>query len=84
MSEKKYLLTAIEMCDYGLVITGNAGLDCMETLEFIDRFLAAHEYRERTCRPVIEDETEVCSNCGEDIDGYGWSYCPNCGAKVVE
>ena len=38
---------------------------------------------ERTCHPVVEDETEVCSNCGEDIDGYGWSYCPNCGAKVV-
>lgn len=39
---------------------------------------------ERTCRPVIEDETEVCSDCGYDIDGYGWFYCPNCGAKVVE
>lgn len=39
---------------------------------------------ERTCHPVIEDETEVCSNCGYDIDGYGWSYCPNCGAKVVD
>lgn len=39
---------------------------------------------ERTCRPVIEDETEVCSDCGYDIDGYGWSYCPNCGAKLVE
>lgn len=38
---------------------------------------------ERTCHPVIEDETGVCSNCGEDIDGYGWSYCPSCGAKVV-
>lgn len=30
---------------------------------------------ERTCHLVIEDETGVCSNCGEDIDGYGWSYC---------
>ena len=38
---------------------------------------------ERTCHLVIEDETGVCSNCGEDIDGYGWSYCPSCGAKVV-
>lgn len=37
---------------------------------------------ERTCHPVIEDETAVCSECGEDIDGYGWTYCPNCGAKV--
>lgn len=39
---------------------------------------------ERTCCPVIEDGTEVCSNCGYDIDGYGWSYCPNCGTKLVE
>lgn len=38
---------------------------------------------ERTCHPVIEDETAVCSECGEDIDGYGWTYCPNCGAKVA-
>lgn len=38
---------------------------------------------ERTCYPVLEDETLVCSECGEDIDGYGWNYCPNCGARVV-
>lgn len=38
---------------------------------------------ERTCYPVLEDGTLVCSECGEDIDGYGWNYCPNCGAKVV-
>ena len=39
---------------------------------------------ERTCHPVIEDETAVCSECGEDIDGYAWPYCPNCGAKIIE
>lgn len=39
---------------------------------------------ERTCHLVIEDETAVCSECGEDIDGYGWLYCPNCGAKIIE
>lgn len=39
---------------------------------------------ERTCHPVIEDETAVCSECDEDIDGYGWPYCPNCGAKIME
>lgn len=38
---------------------------------------------ERTCHPVLEDETLVCSECGEDIDGYGWNYCPNCGARVM-
>lgn len=28
-----------------------------------------------------------CSNCGEIMEHYKhehWSYCPNCGAKVVE
>lgn len=39
---------------------------------------------ERTCHPVIEDDTAVCSECGWDIDGYGWSYCPNCCAKLIE
>lgn len=39
---------------------------------------------ERTCYPVFEDEILVCSECSEDIDGYGWNYCPNCGAKVVD
>ena len=39
---------------------------------------------ERTCHPVIEDGTAVCSECGEDIDGYGWPYCPNCDAKIIE
>ena len=39
---------------------------------------------ERTCHPVIEDDTAVCSECGEDIDGYGWPYCLNCDAKIIE
>lgn len=39
--------------------------------------------QERTCYPVFEDETLVCSECSEDIDGYGWNYCPNCGARVT-
>lgn len=38
---------------------------------------------ERMCHPVIEDETEVCSECGYDIDWYGWFYCPSCGSKLA-
>lgn len=37
-----------------------------------------------TCRRVIEDETQVCSECSGDLDeGYGWDFCPHCGARVV-
>ncbi|MBF4807127.1 MAG: hypothetical protein HXK26_00260 [Lancefieldella rimae] len=37
-----------------------------------------------TCHQVIEDETQVCSVCSGDLDeGYGWDFCPNCGARVV-
>lgn len=37
-----------------------------------------------TCHQVIEDETQVCSECSGDLDeGYGWNFCPYCGARVV-
>lgn len=57
--------------------------DCERVLE---RRMAERWNRraERTCHPVLEDETLVCSECGEDIDGYGWNFCPSCGAKVVD
>lgn len=37
-----------------------------------------------TCHQVIEDETQVCSECSGDLnEGYGWDFCPRCGARVV-
>ena len=48
---------------------------------------------ERTCKFEVETDAlgfpknHVCTNCKEPTTGYGhidWSYCPNCGAKVVE
>lgn len=37
-----------------------------------------------TCHQVIEDETQVCSECSGDLDeGYGWDFCPWCGARVM-
>lgn len=39
---------------------------------------------EPKCHQVIEDETQVCSVCSGDLDeGYGWDFCPSCGARVV-
>lgn len=38
-----------------------------------------------TCHHVLEDETQVCSECGWDLDErYGWNYCPCCGARITE
>lgn len=37
-----------------------------------------------TCHQVLEDETQACSVCGEDLDeGYGWSFCPHCRCRVT-
>lgn len=37
-----------------------------------------------TCHQVLEDETQVCSECGGDLDErYGWNYCPECGCRVT-
>lgn len=37
------------------------------------------------CHRVLEDETQVCSECGWDLDErYGWNYCPCCGARITE
>lgn len=96
MSEKKYLLTELDLTD---VFVTDAGYLPAEWLE-------AHEYRERTCRmdelntgepAAYEDTDEVifhCMSChaergifSYDEDGNVYSepprYCPNCGARVA-
>lgn len=84
-------LYMVECTTCGATIGRSINLnDDPDTLNTRDEVMEAWNLRdveskpERTCRPVIEDETKVCSNCGYDIDGYGWRYCPNCGARIVE
>lgn len=44
------------------------------------------ELAERTCHDTGENDWHfVCSACGYEQNGYEqWSYCPNCGARVVD
>lgn len=37
---------------------------------------------ERTGHAVLEDEVDVCSECGDIID-ESWAACPTCGVKLV-
>lgn len=42
---------------------------------------------ERTCKYESTNRcTWVCTSCGMEIETrhFGYKYCPNCGAKVVE
>lgn len=52
---------------------------------YTEIFARLAELIDPICHQVIEDETQVCSECSEDLDeGYGWDFCPNCGARVVQ
>lgn len=81
---KKYLLTAADLCEYGLAVTGNLGIGVPETLEFVDKFLAEHEYHERTCH-MVDNGVELCCSecdCRHDYDDEP-QFCMGCGAKAV-
>lgn len=97
MSEKRYLLTEsdidrIKRLECGWCVE-NAGGDfdrAESSAAEQARFLEAHEHRERTCRMTRELDGLArgwwrCSEC----DGVApapdkFSFCPYCGAKVVE
>lgn len=74
-------------------LTGTACTTLFELLEsagirdnnsYSDVFNRLADLIDPTCHQVIEDETQVCSKCSGDLDeGYGWDFCPNCGARVV-
>lgn len=74
-------------------LTGTACVTLFELLEsaeirdnnsYSDVFNRLADLIDPTCHQVIEDETQVCSECSEDLDeGYGWDFCPHCGARVV-
>lgn len=84
MSEKKYLLTPVELDECVKTAT-----KCGEGAAW--RWLEAHEYRERTCYivGVRHDRVGECFelSCGHDrrCDGEGEPprFCEECGAKVV-
>lgn len=68
---------------------------CGMTIGEIDEWLAAHEYKERTCKVTHEYSGEQFPHrihvkelsCGHEFRYYEPShvpgYCPECGAKVV-
>lgn len=60
-------------------------LNCMGiTYDYANLFNRLADLIDPTCHQVIEDETQVCSECSGDLDeGYGWDFCPWCGARVV-
>lgn len=74
-------------------LTGTACIVLFELLEsagirdnnsYSDIFSRLADLIDPTCHQVIEDETQVCSECSGDLDeGYGWDFCPWCGARVV-
>ena len=63
------------------MLTGVSSGGTVEWTEF-ERRLA--DLIDPTCHAVVEDETQVCSECGGDLDErYGWNYCPECGCRVT-
>lgn len=74
-------------------LTGTACITLFELLEsagiregnsYSDVFSRLADLIDPTCHQVVEDETQVCSECSGDLDeGYGWDFCPWCGARVV-
>lgn len=56
----------------------------LEYHDYSETFSRLADLIDPTCHQVIEDETQVCSECSGDLDeGYGWDFCPHCGARVV-
>lgn len=84
MSDKKYLVTGMEIEE--IVNSAACAGSAFESIDDIpgDEWLKSHEYEERTCQVEHWGGGVFYLACGHDF--CGWSkpkYCPECGVKVV-
>ena len=74
-------VVSVQVREIQVVLRAVADIANLDGRELVDATM-----RERTCRNVYGDERWMfeCSECGLDIDSDGVpSYCPGCGARVV-
>lgn len=70
------------ICSCGAEIRGGKGESVADGIERWNR------RTERTCRKVpgrmkYGRRMPKCSECGQSLGDERWSYCPDCGARVV-
>ena len=80
---RKFRVGCYDPCCSGAAFEGAVYFDRSEAVA------AWNRRAERTCRKVpgrmkCGRRTPKCSECGQSLGDERWSYCPRCGARVVE